>query len=41
MCVIRNFMKLPKIQEFHVIPKGLTRNYVKLLKPLENFTHIY
>ena len=44
-------MKLPKIQQFHVIPKGLTRNYVKLLifssnymkllKPLENFTHIY
>ena len=50
MCVIRNFMKLLNIQEFHVIPKGLSNyvklqifssNYMKLLKPLENFTHIY
>jgi phage-related holin len=43
-------MKLLKIQEFHVIPKGLSNyvkllifssNYMKLLKLLENFTHIY
>jgi phage-related holin len=43
-------MKLLKIQEFHVIPKGLSNyvkllifssNYMKLLKLLENFIHIY